>query len=190
IADVPGAGKGVLAVRDLALGELIVKERPLLLVPREILYSRAPGATHPDAPLRMLVDQTMPPDDRALFLGLHHCKSADPADYRDIVDTNSLPVPSLPGHALEHHAVCAAASRINHSCSPNATHFWDLESFSFEFRAIRPIRKGEQVTISYLNTRLLPRRARQQALADKYAFRCACPACSLPTADAAASDAR
>ena len=62
----------------------------------------------------MLVDQTMPPDDRALFLRLHNCKSADPADYRGIVDTNSLPVPSLPGHALEHHAVCAAASRINH----------------------------------------------------------------------------
>ena len=45
IADVPGAGKGALAVRDLALGELIVKERSLLLVPSEIPYSRAPG--HP-----------------------------------------------------------------------------------------------------------------------------------------------
>jgi hypothetical protein len=40
-------------------------------------------------------------------------------------------------------AVFEQASRINHSCIPNATFYWDDEKFEEQIRAVRTIREGE-----------------------------------------------
>jgi len=74
-----------------------------------------------------------------------------------------------------------------HSCTPNAEHHWDLNSFTYEVRALRAIQKGEQIFITYLNT-LNSRANRQNELSLKYSFVCACPSCSLPTNESRRSD--
>ena len=54
--------------------------------------------------------------------------------------------------------------------------------------AVRDIAPGEEITISYIEASM-PRAERQERLAS-WGFRCTCPRCTLPDAEAADSDAR
>ncbi|KAK9284278.1 hypothetical protein L1049_023448 [Liquidambar formosana] len=69
-------------------------------------------------------------------------------------------------------------SCMNHSCCPNAKAFKREEDRDGQATiiALRPICKGEEVTISYIDEDL-PFEERQALLAD-YGFRCRCPKCS------------
>ena len=40
-------------------------------------------------------------------------------------------------------------SLYNHSYSPNARYWQDTENRTFEFEALKPIRRGEEITINY-----------------------------------------
>lgn len=68
-------------------------------------------------------------------------------------------------------------SCMNHSCCPNAKAFKRDEDRDGQATviALRPIRKGEEITISYIDEEL-PYENRQALLAD-YGFRCQCPKC-------------
>ncbi|KAA8526483.1 hypothetical protein F0562_008314 [Nyssa sinensis] len=68
-------------------------------------------------------------------------------------------------------------SCMNHSCHPNAKAFKREEDRDGQATiiALRPICKGEEVTISYIDEDL-PFEERQALLAD-YGFRCRCPKC-------------
>ncbi|GMP66928.1 hypothetical protein CsSME_00027085 [Camellia sinensis var. sinensis] len=68
-------------------------------------------------------------------------------------------------------------SCMNHSCHPNAKAFKREEDRDGQATiiALRPISKGEEVTISYIEEDL-PFEERQALLAD-YGFRCKCPKC-------------
>ncbi|PON93274.1 SET domain containing protein [Trema orientale] len=68
-------------------------------------------------------------------------------------------------------------SCMNHSCCPNAKAFKREEDRDGQatILALKPIYKGEEVTISYVDEEL-PFEERQTLLAD-YGFRCRCPKC-------------
>ncbi|CAA0816080.1 Histone-lysine N-methyltransferase ATXR2 [Striga hermonthica] len=68
-------------------------------------------------------------------------------------------------------------SCMNHSCIPNAKAFKREEDKDGQATIIaeRPIRKGEEITISYIDEDL-PYKERQESLAD-YGFTCKCPKC-------------
>ncbi|KAK4437345.1 Histone-lysine N-methyltransferase ATXR2 [Sesamum alatum] len=68
-------------------------------------------------------------------------------------------------------------SCMNHSCIPNAKAFKREEDKDGQATivALRPIFKGEEITISYIDEDL-PYDERQELLAD-YGFRCKCPRC-------------
>ncbi|XP_042483168.1 histone-lysine N-methyltransferase ATXR2 [Macadamia integrifolia] len=68
-------------------------------------------------------------------------------------------------------------SCMNHSCCPNAKAFKREEDRDGQATiiALRPISKGEEITISYIDEDL-PFKERQGLLAD-YGFRCRCPKC-------------
>ncbi|PQQ17927.1 histone-lysine N-methyltransferase ATXR2 [Prunus yedoensis var. nudiflora] len=70
-----------------------------------------------------------------------------------------------------------AKSCMNHSCSPNAKAFKREEDRDGQATiiALKPISKGEEVTISYVDEDL-PFEERQALLAD-YGFKCRCPKC-------------
>ena len=73
------------------------------------------------------------------------------------------------------------------SCGPNATHTWDLDTFSTTLWAMRNIKEGDEITIEY--TRLTePRQTRRGRLFDMYRFHCECEYCNLPDNEARASD--
>ncbi|KAL5730979.1 Histone-lysine N-methyltransferase atxr2 [Ranunculus cassubicifolius] len=68
-------------------------------------------------------------------------------------------------------------SCLNHSCDPNAKAFKRDEDRDGQaiISAIRPIQKGEEITISYIDEDL-PWKERQALLAD-YGFKCKCSKC-------------
>jgi SET and MYND domain-containing protein len=66
------------------------------------------------------------------------------------------------------------AALINHSCDYNATVGFDGEELYV--KAIRPIKKDEQIFISYIDT-TTPREVRRKELTERYFFDCQCTKC-------------
>ena len=67
------------------------------------------------------------------------------------------------------------------SCAPNSCWRFDKDTFSLELRAMWPIRKSEELTISYIPT-FTGRDERQKELLHR-GFKCNCRVCSLPEAE-------
>lgn len=80
---------------------------------------------------------------------------------------------------------CACCKRVlvhcltlHPSCSPSAVHHFSIPSFSMEILAVRPIAKGEEITVTY--TPLAAGAAERQVGLKPYGFTCTCPACMDP----------
>ena len=107
VADVRGKGKGCMAARAVPRGELVARERALLLMPRTFMVAQHAANT---------VTRAMTPKQCASFFALYNCKSADLDDALGIMRTNSFLVPGMPGHNVLYSAVFETFSRINHRC--------------------------------------------------------------------------
>ncbi len=201
IKNIREKGKGCVAARAVPRGEPVARERALLVMPRTCLSPRqfVNAATN-----------TMTPNQRAAFFGLHNCNEADPNDALSIISTNSFFIPGVPGHDVLYSAVFENFSRLNHrcrifasfrsacpgnnkrgapSCCPNAMFRWNRGTFSGEIRALRPISAGEEVTISYFQGIMEPgavTHKRQKFLLECYNFKCACPVCASKVRDRSA----
>jgi hypothetical protein len=107
VTDVRGKGKGCVAARTVPHGELVARERALLLMPRTFLTPQHAANN---------VASAMTPKQCAAFFALYNCKSAEPGDALGIIRTNSFLVPRMPGHNVLYSAVFETFSRINHRC--------------------------------------------------------------------------
>jgi hypothetical protein len=87
VTDVRGKGKGCVAARAVPRGELVARERALLLMPRTFMTPQRAANT---------VASAMTPKQHAAF--------------------NSFLVPGMPGHNVLYSAVFETFSRINHRC--------------------------------------------------------------------------
>ncbi|KAL1676779.1 hypothetical protein EV122DRAFT_184274, partial [Schizophyllum commune] len=174
----PAAGLGMFAQKDLDMGDLILAERPLAVIPAFVLG----GASKSD-PEKLLDQLTalMDPHARSAFFALADCHQG-PCQALGISKTNGIGLGDdlvYPDDSSDptYIGVFDRASRINHSCSPNAVYHFDLQSFCLDVRAIRPIPKGEEIFISYSDSLLRPAKRRQRSL-QNYKFRCTCSACA------------
>ncbi|KAH9173568.1 hypothetical protein EDB89DRAFT_1905260 [Lactarius sanguifluus] len=181
ITDVRGKGKGSVAASAVPRGELVARERALLMMPRTFVIPQHAAST---------VATAMTPKQRAAFSALYNCKSADPGR-RTRYHTHQL----VPGPRCDYFSsLCTAkviTSEPSASCCPNAMFRWDKETFSGEIRAMRPISEGEEVTISYFQEILEPAAVtheRQKFLLEGYNFKCTCSICSRSSKARARSD--
>jgi hypothetical protein len=92
------------------------------------------------------------------------CKSVNSIFYANSVSTS-------PGAAI-----FLTASRVNHSCVPNASYHFNNDTNKLEVRVVRDVAAGEELFISYVDA-TYPTNDRQLTLRNSYGFRCACPAC-------------
>ncbi|KAH8995418.1 hypothetical protein EDB92DRAFT_1846833 [Lactarius akahatsu] len=163
VVDVPGKGKGCVSTGAIPRGALIIRERPLVIAPTVMAF---PGN------FDRIVAHAMSADARAALLSLNNC-------YEDkiigVLRTNNWGIGALPGHDAPYGGTGAIISRINHSCAPNALFRWNEEMFAAEVRALRPIRRGEEVTMCYV-PELEGYASRQERLRDAYGFTCTCEA--------------
>lgn len=73
-------------------------------------------------------------------------------------------------------------SMLNHSCAPNAAFTAAAPGGVMAVRALAPVRRGEELTVSYLNLYESRDARRSAALATK-GFTCACARCVQPLAE-------
>ncbi|KAH9940134.1 uncharacterized protein BXZ73DRAFT_43312 [Epithele typhae] len=187
VAKTESSGLGVFASTDVARGELLFREHPLLVYPQMVPFHsfRPPGEQYPELDDAI---SKLSATDRQAFFNLANSCPYESSPTKGIIDTNAVHIGLLSGSQAEYAAVCKQLSRVNHSCSPNGHYHFCPSSLSLELRALQPISAHTEVTISYVDP-TLPRAARLAALAS-YAFTCTCPSCSLPESVSPESDAR
>ncbi|KAL5493065.1 hypothetical protein ACEPAI_4513 [Sanghuangporus weigelae] len=167
-------GRGMVATRDIKLGEIILNELPILMIPLAMprFNPLNPWRDMEETPLRMLC--LLEQEDREKVVRLHNCKSLDSyGPLGGIFMTNSV------GFTVRDSRVCT-------HCSPNAEYEYDTQTFIFSVRATRSIAKGEEVSLCYISVEDLSTAERQNLLREKYSFKCACKLCS----NASVSDER
>ncbi|KAJ7075835.1 hypothetical protein B0H15DRAFT_791339 [Mycena belliarum] len=185
VADLPGRGKGLVATRDIAQGELVLREPPLFLVPPSISEEPAPL-------IWRLLQMVSAPADREAFLNLsyvHFPEVLDPAAYPEevalaIFQTNAVKAGDGVG-------IFPRMARINHGCSSafNVVYTWREREHALFVHALKNIRKGQELLTTYTDTKR-SRQERRSFLWQQYGFECACAVCSLHAAALQASDER
>ncbi|KAG6897261.1 hypothetical protein C0992_003045 [Termitomyces sp. T32_za158] len=179
IGDAGDKGQGIFAQTDIPAGDLILVEHPAIVVPYLV------GLNVPLADIYASLVDRLPYETRIELLQLYSGKHNS---LQDIVHLNELgiqlevPDVSLP-ELTTHRAVFLQASRCNHSCGPNARWEWDTSTFSLYLSAVRPIMKGDEITIHYTSC-TSQRHTRQAILQAQYGFICRCSYCNLPSKDA------
>jgi len=181
----PGKGKGIVALRDIKQGELLIRERPLFLVPRQTQES--PTALIYEK-LRILDKEQL-----ASFYGLSYIEPAEKYDSKEehasnvalsIFQTNAVSA----GEAV---GLFPQMARLNHGCSSafHAVYTWREHEGVIVVIALKSVKKGEEILTTYTNTKK-SRTERRNYLLQQYAFNCTCAVCSLPDAHSRASDKR
>lgn len=157
-------GAGVFATASFAPGAEIHREKPLLRT--QFDRSDPTSARAKDALGRVSREAR----DAAMALSDVWTR---PKTLRGVMMTNCLPV-GPPNRQEE--ALFALVCRVNHSCRPNACYVWREDLQRELLIAIRPVDRGDEVTVCYIDeTR--DARTRQRLLMERFKFRCRCTLC-------------
>ena len=110
----------------------------------------------------------------------------------DIIATNSFQMnldPTGKDQNAHHYGNYPEVSRLNHDCRPNVAFYIDKNTLTHTSTVVRPLKAGEELTISYLDP-LKPRDERIHRANLAWGFGCTCAQCSLPEPLSAKSDER
>ncbi|KAF9062595.1 hypothetical protein BDP27DRAFT_1427733 [Rhodocollybia butyracea] len=194
---------GLFATRLIHAGDLVVDERPMLVVsggsnvplPESIASYMAEQLRqvttleqlkqvifHGWGTLVKTAFDRMADEYKEEFMALANSHEHDGSD--EIVGrirTNGIQALDGAGSA-----VCKDISRVNHSCGPNTSFSWHTESFSVQLIAVRDIPPNTEITISYCN-KLAPASERATTLAPYEISSCICTDTGLSCFDPARS---
>ena len=181
LQDVPGKGKGLVATEKVSRGTRILSEEPIIIVPHH-----GPDIKQLRTSICHQVDALSKRQRRA-FLSMHNIHAFGNAaeQYLGIVRTNGLPIETEGSGA----GIFLEACRINHACDNNAQKHWNENIKRHTVHALRDIYKSEEITIYYLGVHN-NRKARREALQQKFGFTCVCRLCSLPPEQSEECDRR
>lgn len=176
IQPIPGKGKGLVATQTVKPGEIILSEPPLFTTAslnNPATFEKDLGA----------IVKSLPKDGQRAFLSLHNNNpGSDP--FTNIVRSNGYPL----GPNSDVGAIFPLVARLNHACKPNAQHAWNEARGEEVVHAVREVKEGEELTLSYSTGG--PSDERRGSLKEFFGFDCQCEACTLPAPEQEASDAR
>lgn len=166
---IPTKGQGMFATRPIAAGEIIVREKPLILMPDEVFSDEDSDRieTWLDKQINRMTSQ-----DRETFFNLSDSRT-DPPSPVGIFFTNDM---NFNGDA----GLFPIIARANHACRPNADFVSRPQIGQQDLVAVRNIQAGEEICISYLpasETGSDIRETRKEYLRFWYGFECTCEAC-------------
>jgi hypothetical protein len=168
-----GKGLGVFAAHDLEIGDIIMRETPIIKIQRPTF---AKGDPYPMAAISKLVRQefeALSPDAQEEVLSLTYHANATEKETMDVLGlifrTNAY-------NTGEKFGLFPKIARINHSCRPNTSYYWNENFNKRVVYATRKIKAGEEFSVSYISL-LLTQKDRQKQL-DRYGFKCQCEACA------------
>ncbi|KLU91351.1 hypothetical protein MAPG_09872 [Magnaporthiopsis poae ATCC 64411] len=147
VADIPGKGRGLVATRLIAKGEVVMAVRPVLVVEVDAYHGL------PEAEAKRLYGQAL---DRLSKTAKEGFMSQTGDDLRDKLARNTFTV--WIGSRGRHMGAYPQASLVNHDCRPSTT--YRLSNLTHTTTAVRDIQPGEEISISYIDV-LHPRDKRQ-----------------------------
>ncbi|KAI0304399.1 hypothetical protein B0F90DRAFT_1705391 [Multifurca ochricompacta] len=184
VSDLPGRGKGMIAVRDIRRGELLIREPPLILVPRQITTS----------PSQLILDlvQQLSPDQAASFYNLSHVNLPQGLSSEEF--TRQLPLAIFQTNSVAagpNVGLFPTMARLNHGCSHafNSVYSWREREEVLVVHALKDIKRGEELLTAYFRTQQ-SREERRYYLKQNYGFHCMCACCALPDKESKISDDR
>lgn len=184
VAEVEGKGNGVVANHRLARGDPIMAHTPVLLIHQAFKEEPDQDRQHH---LLDLALKSLPDHSADLFMGqMAHNPDEHPVAAR--LTTNAFRL-DLGGDDGQHYGAFPEVGKTNHDCRPNAAYYVDQSTLMHITTAVRPIKAGEEITITYLDP-LAPRADRQEGVQSHWGFGCTCPHCSATADDVAESDKR
>ncbi|KAI7779298.1 hypothetical protein LA080_000969 [Diaporthe eres] len=184
VAEVEGKGNGVVANHRLARGDPIMAHTPVLLIHQAFKEEPDQDRQHH---LLDLALKSLPDHSADLFMGqMAHNPDEHPVAAR--LTTNAFRL-DLGGDDGQHYGAFPEVGKTNHDCRPNAAYYVDQSTLMHITTAVRPIKAGEEITITYLDP-LAPRADRQERAQSHWGFDCTCPHCSATADDVAESDKR
>lgn len=193
-------GRGVFACRDIAPGTLIVAEVPilqwaadsmneasylvdvintivgadeLLAVTRDLHPVCYADAEEEDV---VMATATLMSNGKLSLADIaRNLESSEPVDEREVLRLFLVLQHNGFGSGLYRHL-----TKVNHSCLPNCIKFGCSSSIhnASEIWSTAPIRKGEELTICYVNPVEQSSKAMQTYLLQNHHFKCACARCS------------
>ena len=136
--DIPGKGRGLVAVEDIKKGELLIKEK-------RIIRGLGRGMAISSILRAFILREIANPSDRAAFISLYDPDPSGPLDMKEarIYQSNAFA-----------DGVFLTCSKMNHSCKP-AVQMSSDDEIETEVRALRDIKVGEEITVSYLRSSAL-----------------------------------
>jgi hypothetical protein len=139
------------------------------------IRSGAPLFTLPLTPLQNTESviikrlKSLDKDQQRAFLSLHNAHGGKYSDFLGIVKTNMMPL----GADSPTGGIFLEASRINHTCNPNAQNMWNENLNKITIHSIKDIEEGEEITVSYLAVSANYQN-RQKKLKGSFSIDCTC----------------
>lgn len=195
VEEVPNKGMGLVASRNLAMGDHIMSVSAAIMTDFDIW-----DHVSVDQVRRMQTEGIghLPKNHREIFMNLSTHDGADSHEEQvyKIILTNAFDISDVEiitrpkdAQSVNFFTVFPEVSRMNHDCRPNAHYYWDPDTFTQNVFATRDILAGEEITITYVEL-LLPRDERVARLDETWHFPCACSSCTQVDRIVEASDAR
>ncbi|KAF8995749.1 hypothetical protein BDQ17DRAFT_1430141 [Cyathus striatus] len=197
IRNTKSTGYGMFATRPLKVGDLILIERPLMVLPintdlsgvdecpelfRNVLKQVQGSKATPMGIMEPMLEVAfgrMTKENQEAFLALANAHTNDGTTRLSAIwRTNTFAISDigeLGDENDQYGMVLKEMSRINHSCRPNCTYSFDTASFSFELRVSRAIAQGEEIFFCYCEPNVPT--VQRQAELKPYGFSCTCLSC-------------
>ncbi|KAK6521074.1 hypothetical protein TWF506_001307 [Arthrobotrys conoides] len=179
IQTIPFKGRGLVATAYIPTGTRILTESPLFTIP-------SPPIPSLEASISKTL-KTLPEEKQTAYHSLHNNYPPDSPQtpvLSGIFKTNALPCGYNSTVAGIYPTICL----INHSCIPNTHHNWNENLEQETIHAIRPIKVGEELTISYISESISQPRRRK--LKECFGFDCQCQLCTSTPKQLESSDER
>ena len=173
VGEISGKGIGMIALKRFQVGDLIVRETPLINMPKKVF----------DNPQMDMIERwldrkinSLSSEGRREFYDLSDCRSLDNGNKTTlgIFFTNCMTFLD------DDTALFPIMARVNHSCTPRAEFVTNRSKSNQDLIAVTDINPGEEITLSYLSSSEEGSEItskRMDYLRRQYAFQCVCQTC-------------
>ena len=195
VTEIPGKGRGIVAARDIKMGELIFIDKPVI----EVNGTELKKNRKSEAMSVMKKIENLPSEAKLQFYLL---KGSGDKSYKDLLSSvgdveAALGITIKNARVLNQQDLSRSlylnVALVNHSCAPNSDYGRIIEKDEngklynrMETRAIKHISKGEEITYCYfgdINKLCIQSQIRKMFVKNDFGFDCNCCVCSEPDAD-------
>jgi len=176
VKETSNRGQGMFAAEDILPGTVILREKPLVVMPDKIFSLEDPDEIEEWLEKRLL---RMPASERQKFYDLSDSRF-DEKTMLGIFFTNDM------NFIDESAALFPVMARVNHACQPNADFVCRPQMGVQDLVATQFIAEGEEIFISYLPAMAegsAPSKIRQEYVKEWYGFSCLCKQCCIKDLD-------